>query len=104
MYFNFQQYRLVKTVHTNIIVKQEYDPVTVLVWINQTLQLRKSCSVHRTVFEIVEFRQVTGVNIVTGQVEKDNTHGKSTCHKCNSKSAIDYVLVSRSIFTRVIEF
>ena len=33
--------------------EQECDPVTVLVCINLTLQLRTSCSVHMTMFEIV---------------------------------------------------
>ena len=36
--------------------EQECDPVTVLVWINLILLMKKSCSVHITVFEIVVYR------------------------------------------------
>ena len=58
--------RSVKTVHTNVFAKiisciDECDPVTVLVSVNLTLLLRKSCSVtsvHMTVFEIVVHRNV----------------------------------------------
>ena len=38
--------------------EQECDPVTVLVSIHLALLLRKSCSVHMTVFEIVTHRNV----------------------------------------------
>ena len=38
--------------------EQECDQVTELLWINLTLLLRKSCSVHMTVFEIVAHSNV----------------------------------------------
>ena len=38
---------------TRIFSREKCDPATVIVRINLTLLLRKSCSVHMTVFEIV---------------------------------------------------
>ena len=43
---------------SNIFPKQESNPVTVFVRINLNLLLRKSCSVHMTLFEIVGHRNV----------------------------------------------
>ena len=41
-----------------VFSEQECDPITVLVCINLTLLLRKSCNVQRTLFEIVVLRNV----------------------------------------------
>ena len=49
--------RCLRGVHV-VFPEQESDPVTVLVWINLTLLLRKSCSVHMPVCEIVVHRNV----------------------------------------------
>ena len=41
-----------------VFPEQEYEPVTVLVGVHLILLLRKSCSVHMLVFEIVVHRNV----------------------------------------------
>ena len=47
-----------RVAYAYVFSEQECDLVTVLVLINLTLLLRKSCSVHMTVFEIVAHRNV----------------------------------------------
>ena len=47
----------VREAYVYFFLEQECNPVTVLVSINLTLLLRKWCSVHITVFEIVIHRK-----------------------------------------------
>ena len=55
--------------------------------------------------KLIELCQVTDVNIINGRVGKDGAIGEYyTCHRYNGKRAIDYALVSRSIFTHVTDF
>ena len=57
----FLERRTTRGVRVVFFSEQECDPVTVLVSVNLTLLLRKSCSVtsvHMTVFEIVVHRNV----------------------------------------------
>ena len=50
-----------------VFPEKEFDPVTVLVSINLTLILRKSFSVHMTVFEIVVHHNVDNwIQLLTG--------------------------------------
>ena len=54
--------------------------------------------------KLIEFCQITNLNIINGRVGGDSTKGDYTCHKYNGKSVIDYAIASKILFQRVIDF
>ena len=47
---------------------------------------------------------MSDLKIVNGRVGRDKSIGKFTCHTCNGKSTIDYVIASMSMFPKFVDF